>query len=209
VTHKKGSSRVVALVALSTCTHAFGQDTAKTPELAPPLGHTPPAQVRALEVLAKNFSFRSRIPANTFWTGAPEIPGSGVFNCQWILGGVWLSCSVEAHYGPAKDGKGPLKNGQIWTWTSQNLVGWDVQQKTYRWLAVDNESATYDFSGRIEGSKLIFESPGYQLSQGVPQKFRFIYDFADPDAIKFDSDNQVKGDATWRPSDMSIYTPIK
>jgi hypothetical protein len=86
-------------------------------------------------------------------------------------------------------------------------LGWDVEAKTYWYVGFDTEGGTYFMPGRLVGSKFIFESSDYRISQGIQQKFRFTWDFSDPEAVTFVQDNLVKGEPAWKPFEISIYTP--
>jgi hypothetical protein len=172
-----------------------------------PAGPKPGPEIEALKVLARDWTFQSHIVEGMLWKDAPSAPAHGVWKCDWVMGGLWASCYMEDWLGPVKDGTGPLANGGILGWKGQMFVGWDIEDKVYRMIGVDSEAGAYDWVGRRKGEKFIFVSKDYRTSQGMQQRFRFTWDFADPRAVKFSQENQYKGDTVWRPFEIAVYTP--
>jgi hypothetical protein len=185
--------------ALLACAAANAQDA--------PLGPKPGPETEALKVIAHDMIFHGHIVPGMLWKGSPQVPANGYWKCDWILGGMWASCYTLDIIGPAPDGKGPLADGRKWPYTVIQHFGWDVEAKSYRYVGIDNEGGSYSMPGRLEGNKFIFEAPDYRTTQGIQQKFRFTWDFTDPNAIKFAGDNLVKGDPVWKPMEISTYIP--
>jgi hypothetical protein len=188
--------------ALLTCRPAMAQEA--------PIGPKPGPEIAALKkTLARDWIIRGHIPAGMMWKNSPAVPTSGYWKCDWVLGGMWASCYVLDAVGPVKDGKGqgPLAGGQKWGYQALQYLGWDVEAKTYWYVGFDTEGGTYFMPGRLVGSKFIFESSDYRISQGIQQKFRFTWDLSDPEAVTFVQDNLVKGETAWKPFEISVYTP--
>lgn len=202
---KHASILATVAAALLVCAPAIAQELA----LAPPMGPKPGPEIEALKAIARDWTFKSHIVENLMWQGAPSAPAHGFWKCDWIMGGLWASCHMEDTIGPVKDGKGPLADGKTWTWKGQMFMGWDIEDNVYRMIGVDNETGAYNWAGRKEGVKFIFESEDYRTSQGIQQKFRFIWDLSDPNAVKFSQENQVKGETVWKPLEIATYTPAK
>jgi hypothetical protein len=184
---------------LCACTIALGQDA--------PLGPKPGPEIEVLKILARDWIIRGHIPAGMMWKDAPSVPTNGYWKCDWVLGGMWASCYVLDAVGPVKDGKGPLAAGRKWSYEALQYLGWDVEAKTYWYIGFDTVGGTYSMPGRREGSKFVFESSDYRISQGIQQKFQFTWDFSDPEAVTFVQRNLVKGETVWKPFEISTYTP--
>jgi len=185
--------------ALLACGAAMAQDA--------PAGPKPGPEIEALKMLARDWTFQTHIAEGMMWKGAPSAPAHGVWKCDWIMGGLWASCDMDDVLGPVKDGKGPLAKGGTLPWKGQMFAGWDVEEKVYRMIGVDSEAGAYDWIGRKVGDKFVFVSKDYRTSQGLQQKFRFTWDFANPNAVKFSQENQYKGETLWRPFEIGVYTP--
>ena len=116
---------------------------------------------------------------------------------------------MQDELGPVKDGRGPLKGGKLWTWKGNTYFGWDVEEKVYRMVSMDSEGGVYSLLGRQEGAKFVFENAesDYRTSQGIQQRFRFIWDYSSPNLVKFEQANMVKGQGVWKPFEISDYYP--
>jgi hypothetical protein len=177
--------------------HAHAQKTEKAEkapaaktEAAPPAGGgpvappKPGAEMKALAPIASNYTWAGTIKAGAMGPGTPEVKSKGKQHCKWIMNGLWAECDIEDTAG---EGKAAMK------WMGHMDFGWDVENKGYRMVGVDNMGTAYLLNGKAEGPKFVFESAADTLFMGQPIKYRFTFDTTDPKAIKFTDERSMKG----------------
>lgn len=125
--------------------------------------------------------------------GSPEMAGLGRATCEWIINGLWLSCTfVQDQF---------IGDKRVLTWEAKWILGWDAAAQEYRAVGVDSNGVSFLFKGRIEGDKLIMESTGES-----PAKLRFTTDASNPNAIKWK--NEISMDnGPWRLIEEYVIIP--
>jgi len=166
---------------------------------APPAPPTPGPETTALKPFVQSMTWVGKMPAGSMGPGSPEMTSKGKSTCKWIMNNLWAACDLEDHTGTGK---------QSMTWKGHWVVGWDFGAKEYRGVMADSFGTATMFSGKLDGTKLVFESQGEVDMMGMKAKVRTTMDAADPKAIKFTSEHQAKGQP-WVVDGESVMKPGK
>jgi hypothetical protein len=118
------------------------------------------------------------VEAGGMGPGSPEMLGKGKAKCEWIQGGLWLSCDFEQDQF--------VEDRKVLTWYAKWIIGWDARVQEYRAAGVDSNGNSFLFGGKIEGNRLVMESLG-----DPPVKLRFIWDITDPKAVKWRNEMSI------------------
>jgi hypothetical protein len=157
----------------------------------------PGPETAALKPFTTNATWTGVMKAGAMGPGSPEMPTKGKVKCSWIMGGLWAMCDIE-------DGPAAPKS---FVWKGHWIIGWDAEAKEYRASIFDNMATTTSMKGKIDGTKLIMESPE-QMMMGQPMKVRLTWDATDPKAIKFIEERSTKG-GPWTVGAESTYKSSK
>jgi hypothetical protein len=177
----------------------------KAPEAAAPAAQPPPGpptagpETNALKPFVMSSTSKGKMNAGMMGPGSPEMPTTGKATCKWILNNLWATCDIDD-----KAGTGPKASGFKGHW----VIGWDFAQKMYVGMMVDNFGMATWWTGKIDGTKLVMETPMEMEFMGEKMKARITFDAADPKAIKFTSERQPHGKA-WMVEGEAVMKPGK
>jgi Protein of unknown function (DUF1579) len=152
---------------------------------APPAGPPKPgAETKALGFFIGTMSGAGKVEPGAFGPGSPATTSKSKHTCKWAVDNLWVQCDISDTAGSGKDAQ---------TWVGHMLIGWDFEAKGYRAVGVDNMGTAFDLVGKMDGKKLVLESPREVMMMGTPIKFRISYDSSDPKALKFTDERSAKG----------------
>jgi hypothetical protein len=145
---------------------------------------TPGQEMEALNRFFPLVTWTGSIRAGGMGPGTPEMTARGRGTHELIQGGRWVVGTYEQdQYLP--DGSFVLR------WQLHWVAGWAPEAGGYVATMADNYGHADVYTGRIEGDRLIFESP-----QERPVRLRFIWDATDPVAILWRNE-MAMGEGTW------------
>jgi hypothetical protein len=181
----------ITVLALAATAAAQKAETKKEPAkpaaaaapAGPPAPPTAGPETKALGFLNGNMTMTGTLKANAMGPGSPEMPSHGTHKCHWTMNNLWLACDIEDITGT---GAKSMK------WMGHVVAGWDFEAKGYRGFIVDNMGTSGTMTGKIDGTKLVWDS-GEAMMMGQPLKYRITMDFTDPKAIKFTDERSMKG----------------
>ncbi|HEY8169129.1 MAG TPA: DUF1579 family protein [Candidatus Limnocylindrales bacterium] len=123
-----------------------------TPTL--PMSATPGPEVAALAPFYRDWQWTGTIDADAMGPGSPPMTGTGQAACRLIQDGLWYACDFVQDQHLA-DGTFVLR------WQLHWVTGWDRAAGGYRASSADNNGPNLAiYRGRIEGSRLIYETIG-------------------------------------------------
>jgi hypothetical protein len=163
------------------------------------LAMTPPragVESEALKPFARSMVWSGKVPAGAWGPASPEMSTRGRSTCKWIIDGLWASCDLEDS---ASGGD------QSMSWRAHWTFGWDFGAKAYRAMIADSWGVSSLMNGKLDGSKLTWESAGEVMALGQPTRFRFSLDAGDPKAIKFMSEHTANG--KWLVDEEAVMKP--
>jgi hypothetical protein len=164
----------------------------------PPAPPKPGPETDALKVFhPKSATMSGKSPAGAWAPGTPEMPTKGKITCKWALNNLWATCDIEDTTGTGKTAM---------HWAAQQSAGWDFGAKEYRAVLVDNMGGATLMKGKIDGTKLTWESATESFMMGKPMKFRVTFDAADPKAIKMTGEHSGP-DKKWVVDEESVIKP--
>ncbi len=165
---------------------------AKGPDWAPAV-LKPGPQTKALSRFYRNGTWTGTVKENGMGPGSPEMVGKGRAACEWIINGLWLSCTFTQDQ--------LVGDKKVLTWEAKWILGWDAIAREYKAVGVDSNGVSFQFKGQIEGDKLIMESTGES-----PAKLRFTTDASDPNAIKWKNEISIDN-GPWKLIEEYIIIP--
>ncbi|HWC71151.1 MAG TPA: DUF1579 family protein [Actinomycetota bacterium] len=116
--------------------------------------------------------------------GTPRMTGAGRGKARPIQGGRWLAGDYQQDQF--------LEDGTfVLTWELHWVMGWSPQHGAYRAIMTDNYGNADVYEGRIEGARLIFESPA-----GAAVRLRFTW-VAPEDGVIVWRNEMDAGDGSW------------
>jgi hypothetical protein len=104
--------------------------------------------------------------------------------CKWFANGWWQLCDIEDNIGTGNEAR---------QWTAHWISGWDSGHKEYRGFIFDSDGTSSAMRGRLEGSKLIYESMDDCIMHGVATRLRFTFDSSHPEGIDFTAERLENG----------------
>jgi hypothetical protein len=164
-----------------------------TPTTWTPVVREPSPETRELARFHPNGTWTGIVNAGGMGVGSPAMDAKGKATCEWIIGGLWLSCDFEQDQ--FFDGK------KVLTWKARWIAGWDPGAGEYRAVGVDSNGASFIFGGKIAGEALVMES----LSES-PVKLRFTWDASDPGVIRWKNEISVSR-SPYRLIEEYVITP--
>ena len=109
-------------------------------------------EMAALAPFYRDWRWTGRIEAGGMGPGSPEMHGAGRATCRLGDDGLWYACDFEQEQTLA-DGT------HVLTWRLHWVAGWDGPSGEYRASSADNQGPNIGlYRGRIEGSRLVYES---------------------------------------------------
>ncbi|MHB8876620.1 MAG: DUF1579 family protein [Myxococcaceae bacterium] len=148
-------------------------------------------------VFGKSGTWTGRVPAGAMSPDSKEMVSHGKANCRKALDGLWYTCDVQNVYGTGANAM---------TYKGLFVVGYDLGEKGYRALSVDNYGVSSILTGTLEGKKLTLETPTEVIMMGEPTKQRLTFDFADPNNIKYTDQHQRAG-GDWMVFEEAVIKP--
>jgi hypothetical protein len=159
--------------------------TEKPAEGTPPAGPPKPGpETKALEPFFKTMSWTGKAEPGAFGPGSPATETRGGQKCHWVLDNFWVTCEITDTAGSGKTAM---------TFKGHGFAGWDLNHRSYRMLFVDNMGGSSVMEGKLEGKKLVFETPTEVPMMGTPMKFRLTFDHTDPKRMTMTDERAVKG----------------
>jgi Protein of unknown function (DUF1579) len=155
-------------------------EAAKPPEMPPKPGE----ETKKLQFLAGTMNGTGKVEKGAMGPDSPEMTSKAKHSCKWMLGNLWLACDISDTAGTGKTAM---------TWMGHMMVGYDMQEKKYRAVGVDNMGMAFDLNGTMSENKFVMESERESMMMGTPVKARFTFDTTDPKAIKFTEERSMKG----------------
>jgi hypothetical protein len=142
----------------------------------------------------KSATMTGKSPAGAYGPNSPEMATKGKVSCKWIMNNLFAMCDIEDTMGT---GKTAMK------WMGHQMMGWDFGAKEYRSTMVDSFGGVVMMKGKLEGSKLSWESMTDAYMMGQPTKFRISFDATDPKAIKMTGEH-TGPDKKWVVDEESV-----
>src|SRR5689334_5285738 len=142
------------------------------------------AEMAALARFYPDVTWSGRIVEGGMGPGTPAMRAEGQGRHETIQDGRWIVGTYSQDQ--------MLEDGTpVLTWQMHWVVGWDPAAAAYRATLADNYGHTDVMSGRIDGDRLIFETPG------VPVPLRMTWDASDPAGITWINEFQAP-DGQWQ-----------
>jgi hypothetical protein len=134
-----------------------------------PIGVGP--EMAALGRFYTDVTWKGTIHEGGMGPGTPAMTGVGRGKVQAIQDGRWIVLDCEQdQFLP--DGTFVLR------WQLHWVSGWSPEHGQYRAVMTDNYGHAEVYHGRIEGDRLVFESP-----EGAAARLRLTWDASDPGVI--------------------------
>ena len=150
-----------------------------------PKSAIPGPEIAALAPFYRDWTWSGTIREGGMGPGSPPMSGVGRATCRLIQGGLWYACDFEQD-------QRLLYGTHVLKWQLHWVTGWDQASGEYLASSADNNGpslATY--RGRIEGSRLIYESAGEMLP-----RIRLTWVLTLPDQAIWRNEYTVDG-STW------------
>jgi hypothetical protein len=145
---------------------------------------TPGPEMKALRRFCPDVTWTGSIHEGGMGPGTPEMTARGRGTHESIQDGGWIVGTYEQDQFLA-DGS------HVLTWQLHWVAGWAPESDGYVATMADNYGHAGVYAGRIDGDRLIFESP-----EGAPVRLRFIWDVTDPSDIVWRNE-MATGDGSW------------
>ena len=170
----------VATLALSAAAFADQREAAP----APP---KPSEEIMAIRPIFNGaIAANGRVLPGAMGPDSKDAPSHMTGTCKDLFGGLSYACDIQDKVGAGKTAM---------TWKGHMVVGWDVGAKAYKASVVDNMGAVGNYDGKLEGKTFTLETPTEVTEMGMKFKDRLVWDFSDPNAVKFIDQHQTGGGA--------------
>jgi hypothetical protein len=163
-----------------TLAAAAGADEPAKPDAAAPQG------VKALAPFMRAMSIKGTIPAGSMGPDSKELTTSGTMTCKPLFGASGYECEMADQLGTGK---------KAMQWKARFVIGWDGVSKLYKGVMVQNMGSVLALDGRIDGQKLVWETPN-PVNEGEKDfKDRLTFDLGE---LKFTDEHQTVGTTDWK-----------
>ena len=147
-----------------------------------PIGVGP--QMAALGRFYTDVTWNGTIREGGMGPGTPAMTGVGRGTARAIQEGRWIVLDCEQdQFLP--DGTFVLR------WQLHWVSGWSPEHREYRAVMTDNYGHAEVYHGRIEGDRLVFESP-----EGAAARLRLTWDASDPGVIRWRNEMSIE-EGSW------------
>ena len=146
---------------------------------------TPGPEMAALARFHTDVTWTGTIQAGGMGPGTPAMTAVGWGKHETIQDGRWI-------VGTYQQDQFLPDNTFVLTWQLHWVAGWDPTAGEYRATLADNYGHADVMRGRIDGDRLIYETPDER-----PVRLRLTWDLTDPDTPVWTNEVCLQGD-TWQ-----------
>jgi hypothetical protein len=150
-----------------------------------PRPRTPGPEMAALDRFYTNVTWTGTIEPNGMGPGSPAMTARGRGVHSRLHDGLWI-------VGDYRQDQFLTDGTFVLTWRLHWVTGWDTDAGQYRATLNDNYGHADVMRGRIDGDRLIYETPDER-----PVRLRLTWDLTDPDTPVWTNEVCLRGD-TWQ-----------
>lgn len=129
----------------------------------------PAAEMKAIKPFMASMTIKGTILPGGFGPGSKEMPTEGTYKCSAVVEGFGYRCELEEKIGTGQT---------MMVWKAQMVIGWEPASKLYKAVMVDNMGSTLPLDGKLDGQKLIWETPSPVAMGGGTVRNRLTLDMA-------------------------------
>lgn len=131
------------------------------------------------------------------WEEADDKMGRGTNRIEKMLDGTVIQENFEITEGQNKGFKGT------------SISVYQTRQKTWRQAWADNQGGYYNFTGKLDGNKRIFQTRVFELKDGKRLTQRMVFYNISDDSMTWDWESSNDGGESWTLNWRIFYNRIK